>query len=173
MLIVVGEVVNSSAAPVYRVRVTGKFYNSNDQVLATQEAVAFLAQTEADQRNPFRLEVANASPDIMRYELNVHWDDISVVSFQNLAVLSQEVRENNGPEVAGDVKNDFTENLGSIIVAVTLYDEAGAIVDAYQGTPRATQLAPGDTSTYAIPITTDQSYATISVQSQGKRAIFF
>lgn len=164
---------NSIAAPVFRVRVIGTFYNASEQVVATQEVYAFLAQTSPDQRNPFRFQVDNLAGDITRYDLTVAWEEISVVTYQDIAVLSQEVRQNNGAEVVGQVQNDFEETLGSLIVVVALYDAAGGVVDVYQGTPQATQLAPGDTTDYAIPIAPDQPFTTFSVQVQGKRAIFF
>jgi hypothetical protein len=170
---VVGEVVNALGAPVFHVRVVGNFYNESGQLVATQETYGFLVQTSPDQRNPFRLTVENPANDISRYELAVSWEEISVVSYQDLTVLSQEVRENNGQEVAGEVQNDFTENLGSVVVAVALYDESGAVVDVYQGTPRATQLAPGEMTPYGVTISPDQPFVTAQVQAQGKRAIFF
>jgi hypothetical protein len=171
--VVVGEVVNNLGAAVFKVRITGAFFNSNGQVVATQEVAAYLVQTEADQRNPFKIQVENLASDIARYELSVAWDEVSVVGFQDIGVLSQEVRENNGKEVVGEVRNDFSENLGSVVVVVALYDAAGEVVDVYQGTPRATQMAPNEVSPYAIPIAPDQPFTSLSVQSQGKRAIFF
>jgi hypothetical protein len=170
---VVGEVVNNFGAPVFRVRVIGTFFNSVGQVVATQEVVAMLAQSDPDQRNPFKIQIANAPNDISRYELSVAWDDVSVVSYYNLSVLSQEVRDNNGQEVAGEVRNEFTENLGSVVVVITLYDDAGEVVDVYQGTPQATQLAPNETSPYAVRIAPVEPFDNVSVQAQGKRAIFF
>jgi hypothetical protein len=170
---VVGEVVNALGAPVFHVRIVGTFYNESGQMIATQESYGFLVQTSPDQRNPFRLTVENPANDISRYELAISWEEISVVSYQDLAVLSQEVRENNGQEVAGEVQNDFSENLGSVVIAVALYDESGAVVDVYQGTPRATQLAPGETTQYGVAISPDQPFVTSQVQAQGKRAIFF
>jgi hypothetical protein len=170
---VVGEVVNNTPGPVFRVRLTGTFYNASDQVIATQETYAYLAQTGPDQRNPFKFQVDNPANDISRYDLTVAWEDISVVTYQDLIILSQEVRQTNGPEVAGQVQNDFDENLGSIVVVVALYDGTGEVVDVYQGTPQATQLAPGDVSPYAVQLAPDQTFASFSVQAQGKRAIFF
>jgi hypothetical protein len=75
--------------------------------------------------------------------------------------------------VTGELQNDFDENLGSIVVVVALYDERGEVVDAYQSVPHATQLAPGETTSFAVPILTDEPFAGFSVQSQGRRAIFF
>lgn len=171
--VVVGEVVNGTAATVFGIRITGTFFNSNGQVVATQETVAYLAQTAPDQRNPFKIQLDGAPGDISRYELALAWEDVSVVTYQDLTVLSQEVRQNNGVEIAGDVRNDFAENLGSVVVVVALYDAAGTVVDVYQGTPNATQLAPNETSAYIIPVAGEVTFDSFSVQTQGKRAIFF
>lgn len=170
---VAGEVVNATAGAVFRVRVVGSFFNDSGQMLATQEAYGFLVQTEPEQRNPFRMRVDNLGGEITRYELAVHWEDISVVTFADLAVLSAEMRENNGDEVVGELQNDFNENLGSLVVVVTLYDDAGNVIDAYQSAPRATQLAPGETTSYEVLVTPDLPVATFTVQAQGRRAIFF
>lgn len=172
-LFVVGEIVNGSVGPIYRTRITATFFNNSDQVVATQEGSAYLAQTSPDQRNPFKLQVDNAPDDITRYELSLRWDDVSVVSYQDLTITSQELRQNEGPVIAGELRNDFTENLGSVVVVVTLYDAAGNVVDAYQSTPRATQLAPNEVSPYEVPVAADPPFTTFAVQSQGKRAIFF
>jgi hypothetical protein len=172
--VVVGEVVNALSAPVFGVRIQATFVNANGQEVARQEGVTFLAQTSPDQRNPFRIQVDNPTHDISSYQLQVQWDDISVVSFQDLTVLSQQLSETNGQqEVIGEVQNDFTENLGSVVLAVVLYDEAGQVVEAYQSTPQATQMAPNEVSPYAVPVTPDQPFKSFSVQAQGKRAIFF
>lgn len=170
---VVGEVVNATAGAVFRVRVVGSFFNDSGQMLATQEAYAFLVQTEPEQRNPFRIRVDNLGGEITRYELAVHWEDISVVTYADLAVLSAEMRENNGVEVVGELQNDFNENLGSLVVVVTLYDDGGNVIDAYQSAPRATQLAPGEMTSFAVLVTPDQPVASFIVQAQGRRAVFF
>jgi hypothetical protein len=172
-LIVVGEVVNGLSGAIFRVRVTATFYNVNDQVIATGEAYAALAQTDAEGRNPFKLTVDNRAGDISRYTLAVAWEELSAVSFQAITVASQEVRDSNGQAVFGYLRNDFNETLGSVVVTVALYDAAGQVVDVYQSTPRATQLAPGSSTEFLIPIQTDQPFTTVNVQAQGKRAVFF
>jgi hypothetical protein len=169
----VGEVVNGTTAPIYKIRITANFFNANQQVVATQETLAYLAQTSPDQRNPFKIQLDNAPTDITRYELSLSYDDTSVVTYQDLTIISQEMRKNDGQAVAGELRNDFSENLGSVVVVVALYDASGTVVDVYQGVPRATQLAPNDTSPYEVPVVGDQPFASFMVQSQGKRAIFF
>jgi hypothetical protein len=171
-LYVVGEVVNAIGAPVFKIRVTGTFYNNNNQVVATQETIAYLAQTEPDQRNPFKIQVDNPPGDISHYDLSVKWADVSVVSYQDLTVLSQDTRKDNGLEVFGEVRNDFSENLGSIVVVVSFYDAAGEVVDVYQGIPQSAQMAPNETSPYSIQIDGDLSFNSLKVQAQGKRAVF-
>lgn len=172
-LFVVGEVVNGTAGAVYRVRVTATFFNSNDQILATEEGLAYLAQTSPDQRNPFKLHLENAPSDITRYELSLSWDDVSVISYQDFTVISQELRQSDGPLIAGELRNDFNENLGSAVVVISLYDAGGNVVDVYQSTPRATQLAPSEVSPYEVPVSAEPPFTTFLVQAQGKRAIFF
>ncbi len=164
---------NGTTAPIYKVRITANFFNANEQVVATQESFGYLAQTSPDQRNPFKIQLDNAPTDITRYELSLTYDDVSVVTYQDLTIISQEMRKNEGTAIAGELRNDFTENLGSVVVVVALYDASGNVVDVYQGVPRASQLAPNDTSPYELPVVTDQPFTSFMVQAQGKRAIFF
>lgn len=168
-----GEVVNAMSAPVFRVTIAGTFFNDSGQMVASQESYAYLVQTSPDQRNPFRIQVSNPANDITRYDLALSWEEISVVTYHDLAVLRQEVKEDGQVEVTGELQNDFDENLGSVVVVVALYDERGEVVDVYQNVPAATQLAPGETTSFAVPITTSEPFATFSVQAQGRRAIFF
>jgi hypothetical protein len=170
---VVGEVVNATNAPIFRLTIAATFFNDSGQMVATQEGYGYLIQTEPDQRNPFRIQVSNPANDISRYDLALSWEEISVVTYQDLAILRQEVKEDGQVEVTGELQNDFDENLGSIVVVVALYDERGEVVDAYQSVPHATQLAPGETTSFAVPITTSEPFTSFSVQAQGRRAIFF
>jgi hypothetical protein len=170
---VVGEAVNATSAPIFRLTIAATFFNDSGQMVATQEGFGYLVQTSPDQRNPFRIQVSNPSNDISRYDLALSWEEISVVTYQDLAILRQEVTEDGRVEVTGELQNDFDENLGSVVVVVTLYDEQGEVVDVYQNVPAATQLAPGETTSFAIPITTNEPFTTFSVQAQGRRAIFF
>lgn len=172
--VVVGEVINATNAAIFHVRVVGTFYNASGQTVATQEGVAFLVQTSPDQRNPFKLQVPNPAQDIATYELSLSWEEISVVSYQDITILSQAMDESNGgASVMGELQNDFGENLGSVVVTVALYDEAGEVVDVYQGIPRASQLAPGEVTPYQIAVTPAVPVTSFQVQAQGKRAIFF
>jgi hypothetical protein len=170
---VVGEAVNATSAPIFRLTIAATFFNDSGQMVASQEGFGYLVQTSPDQRNSFRIQVSNPSNDISRYDLALSWEEISVVTYQDLAILRQEVTEDGRVEVTGELQNDFDENLGSVVVVVTLYDEQGEVVDVYQNVPAATQLAPGETTSFAVPILTDEPFATFSVQAQGRRAIFF
>jgi hypothetical protein len=170
---VVGEAVNATNAPIFRLTIVATFFNDSGQMVATQEGYGYLVQTSPDQRNPFRIQVSNPANDISRYDLALSWDEISVVTYQDLVILHPEVKEDGRVEITGEIQNDFDENLGSIVVVVALYDEQGEVLDVYQNVPHATQLAPGETTSFAVPITTGEPFAAFSVQSQGRRAIFF
>jgi hypothetical protein len=64
---VVGEVVNATNAPIFRLTIAATFFNDSGQMVATQEGYGYLIQTEPDQRNPFRIQVSNPANDISRY----------------------------------------------------------------------------------------------------------
>ena len=66
-LILVGEVVNEKAYPVYYVKVTARFYNANGDFLATEYTYTYLTKTEAGVVNPFKLYLTNPPATIPRF----------------------------------------------------------------------------------------------------------
>lgn len=170
----VGEVLNGAGAPVYHVRVIGTFYDAANNVVAATESAAILPMTEVELPNPFKLHLTNA-PAFNRYELNLVWDDFSIVTYYPLSVLSQEAEEDEEAEtlaVTGEIHNDGVTPVENIVLEVTFYDEDGQVVNVYAGAPDQSTLAPDQTSSYTIDVPNpDISFNSFWVQAQGALAL--
>jgi hypothetical protein len=170
-LFVVGEVVNATGQEVYNVKVIGTFFDGN-RIVGAQEGITFLPMTVPSQRNPFKLEIANAPSSVDRYELSLVWDDISIATFDRLSMLREElVEEENGARITGEIGNNSGLPMRDIRIALTLYDTEGAVVNTYRGTPAETTLEPGASTTYEIAIPAGVEFDSYLVQTQGMLAV--
>ena len=169
-----GEVINGASAPVYNVRVIGTFYDEANNVVAATEGAAILPMTEVELPNPFKLQLANA-PSFSRYELNLAWDDFSIITYYPLSVLSQETAEDKEAEtlkIVGEIHNDGVSPVENIVLEVTFYDADGQVVNIYTGAPDERMLAPDQTSAYTIDVPDPTiSFESFWVQAQGALAL--
>jgi len=169
----VGEVINGEHFPVFNVKVIGSFYDASGNLVGAQESVTELVQIEPELNSPFKLQVANSSGNISRYELTLVWDDISIVDYEELTILSQEARDEGQLEVFGELRNDGSVAVRDIVVVVTFYDSSGAVVDVYRGSVAQLTLGRGETTTYTIPVPRgDLNYDHFTVQAQGALQLF-
>lgn len=165
--------INGESFPVFNVKVIGSFYDSNGNLVAAQESVTDLVQIEPELSSPFKLEVTNGAANISRYELTLVWEDISIIDYEELTILSAETHEENGLEVVGELQNDGSVAVANIVVVVTFYDDTGTVVEVYQGTVSKPNLARGESSAYTIAIPNpDLEYDHFSVQAQGTLQLF-
>jgi len=150
------------------VKVTARFYNANGDFLATEYTYTYLTKTEAGAVNPFKLYLTNPPAGITRIDWEITYNLSSFLDYRPATIVSQQVRDNYGPEVDGDVRNDQVRELRSVVVAVTFYNGSGSVVYTASGYPSSLNLAPGATSTYKVS-TFQQglSYASYTVQAQG------
>lgn len=170
---VVGEVINGESFPVFNVKVIGSFYDSSGNLVAAQESMADLAQIEPELSSPVKLQVANSGGSISRYELTLVWDEISIVDYEELTILSQEVRTDSGLAVVGELRNDGSVTVKEIVTVVTFYDSAGQVVEVAQGTVSSSTLAPNATASYTIQVPNpDLAYDHFIVQAQGALQLF-
>lgn len=171
--VVVGEVVNGESFPVFNVKVIGSFYDSSGNLVAAQESMADLTQIEPELSSPVKLQVANSGGSISRYELTLVWDEISIVDYEELTILRQEVEQGDGLAVVGELRNDGSVTVKEIVTVVTFYDSAGQVVEVAQGTVSSSTLAPNATATYRIQIADpDLAYDHFTVQAQGALQLF-
>lgn len=168
-----GEVINGEHFPVFNVKVIGSFYDASGNLVGAQESVTELVQIEPELSSPFKLQVANSSGNISRYELTLVWDDVSIVDYEELTILSQETRDEGQLEIVGELRNDGSVAVRDIVVVVTFYDSSGAVVDVYRGSVAQPTLGRDETTTYTIPIPrSDLEYDHFTVQAQGALQLF-
>src|SRR5262249_4737517 len=134
----------------YSAYVVVKCYNSNGDFVAAQNDYTELTLIASGQRAPFRLTISNPPADIVRTELTVTARSESFSDYRPIAVVSHQVRNNNGPEVFGDVRNDQTASVRPPWIVVTFYDATGAVIGVDEDTAGESDLAPGATATYIV-----------------------
>ena len=171
ILYVVGEVVNDTSVPVYSVKVEGVFYDSAGGVVASRFTYSYLDRTAPSQRNPFKLSVYTGAETIDTFELALSWRESSILDYDDVTVLSQDVRDYYGVEVYGEVRNDHEREMRGVEVAVTFYDAAGEVVDVDRAYASTTTLAPGATSQYSVKtFDEDLTFDSLGVRAEGYAA---
>lgn len=171
--VVVGEVVNGENYPIYGAKVVGTFVDSSGNVVGAQEALTIFPKTEVEESNPFRLSVSDPGGQVASYELTLLWEEISIVEFLAVDVVSAELNDEEGLEVTGELHNGQGTDLTSIIVSITFYNESGEVVDVYDQFYGAQVLKPDESMPYSIEIAKpDLEYDTFRVQAQGNVNLF-
>lgn len=148
--VVVGEVTNPTASAKDYLRISATFYDSNDRTLASADGLALLTRVYAGQTAPFRVVLPDAPPSIARYTLAVYSQVTSSLAWRAPVVLARQTRENDGPEVFGEVRNDQPRTLRGVLVAVTFYDKSGQVVFVDSAGVLNPVLPAGATTTYKI-----------------------
>ncbi len=166
-LVVVGEAINGTSAPVYNLAIIATFYDAGNQLVGATESMAFLPQTIPTQRNPFRLQLANAPSSVSRYELTLRWDEVSLATFDRATITREEVNQTSGLLITGDLRNDHRRDLRNLVVVATLYDAGGAVVDVIPGSAGMNTLPPDGTTTFTIQSAQPVTFANHLVQIEG------
>lgn len=166
-LVVVGEVINGMTAPVYGVKIIATFHDAGGNLVGATEAAAYLPQMQPTQANPFRLNLANAPASIQSFELTLRWDEISFATYDRATIISEEVKQENGTEITGEIRNDHRSDLRNLVVVATFYDESGAVLDVVPGRSSIATLAPGNTATFSVQTRQAIPFATYLVQIEG------
>ena len=167
-LFVVGEAGNGSGYPVYNVTVIATFFDDAGQLVGATEAPAFLPQTAPMQNNPFKLRLANAPANVAAYELSLRWDDLTLMGYERVTVLGEELDTEDGIEVRGELRNDGPAAIANVMAVVTFYTETGDVADVYAANVASTGLAPGETTTYSLRVdAADLAFESFLVQTQG------
>jgi hypothetical protein len=166
-LFVVGEVINGSPAPVYGVTVIATFYDNSGKLVGATESAAFLPQTVPTQRNPFKLQLLNAPSNVNRYELTLRWNELTIGAYGRATITRDEVRQENGVEILGDIRNDHTSTLNHLMVVATFYDENGGVLDVIPGQASVANLPAGGTATFSVQSRQAIPYASYLVQVEG------
>lgn len=165
---VVGELLNTGDYFAYDARVTARFYDTNNKLIAVEHGSGLLSRIDPGLRIPFRILLSNAPATIDHYELSVDFASSTLLDYRRIAIASREVRDNYGIEVFGEVRNEQPLKINNIKVAVTFYDNSGKVVyvdEQYQGFG----LAPGGVRAYKVSTLRAVAFASYLVQSEGYR----
>lgn len=167
-MIVVGEAVNGSAAPVYGVKTIVTFFDGGNRLVGAQESTAYLPQTLPTQANPFKVRLVDAPSTVSHYEVNLTWGDLSVMSYDRATITREDVQQgDDGVSITGEVRNDHLMELRGLVVAVTLYDDSGTVVDVLTGATGVATLPPGESTTFEAHSTRPLTFASHLVQVEG------
>jgi hypothetical protein len=166
-LYVVGEVINGTSDPVFDVTVIATFHDASGNLIGATEGRAFLPKTQLTQANPFKLQLPNAPSGISDYHLTLRWNDISIVNYDRATITAEEVKQENGIEITGEIRNDHRTELRNLIVVATFYDESGMVIDVVRGQASADTLAPGSTGTFSVQTDNPIAYSSYLVQVEG------
>jgi hypothetical protein len=167
---VVGEILNTGGAPAFGVKVIGNFYDGEGKLVGAAQTLTSFSMTEPEVANPFKLRVENLASAVARYELDLTWEDVSLIEFRPLAVLDAVVGQD---EVTGQIRNDQESTLTSIVVAVTFYDEAGGVVEMADIFLGGQTLAPGASMPFTIPLPGGEgSFDHFRIEAQGNLNLF-
>jgi hypothetical protein len=168
-LVIVGEVINGSTSPVFGVTIIATFYDGAGNLVGATETPAFLPQTVRTQANPFKLNLSNAPATVQNYQLTLRWDEINVATFDRATITREEIRQENGIEIVGDIRNDHRSDLSNLVVVATFYDESGAVLDVIPGRASVATLPPDGTASFNVSVQTRQAipYDSYLVQVEG------
>jgi hypothetical protein len=111
--------------------------------------------------------LVNAPASVHRYELTLRWNEISIVTYGRATIINEEVHQENGLEITGEIRNDHRNDLRNIVVVATFYGEDGAVLDVVRGQAHVGNLPPGQTTTFNVRPAHMIPYATYLVQIEG------
>lgn len=126
---VIGELENTSATPVTKVKISFKGYAKEGKLLDTREGEAPVAFIDAKGKAPFKIAVDLR--DVSKFELIVNSTAADKMPDNTLKVLKSEMSEPKTGYVwvTGQVKNEGTAAVPSVEIITVLRDSAGAIVE--------------------------------------------
>lgn len=166
---IIGEVINELAHPVYYVEVAVIFRNAQGQEIGRTVGDAFLERLNPGQRSPFLLQIeqplGTASHDVQVTD----WDTTSEFLIEPLEVVSQQAYD-NAAEVFGEVRNPTPYDIVDGFAVVTLYDEAGKVLNVAYAFIHRWNLPSGEASLYKMIPNGGAPYAHYTVQAEGYAA---
>jgi hypothetical protein len=165
----VGELLNPTAAPVFFVELTARFFNADGQLIVEKSSNADLPRLGPGARGPFLIYLANPPASLASYTVAVSdGRESTTLDYRDAEVVSIETRDNFGLEVYGQLRNPNSRELRGVTVAVTFYDLAGNVVEVEDGFSSPLNIPAGATATYTLPtFERGLSFTRMQVQAQG------
>jgi len=159
-----GEVVNTTPYTVTNVLVRVTLFDAGGNALVAGEAFAaadvlFPSGRAPFDRAPFRILFLSPPPDFASHQVTILRGEFAGALVKDYIPLAIEQVEGvpSGPqfEVTGEVRNaDPERSAQDVVVMVTTYDEEGRVNGLRQQTLAAEGLAPGETASFRLLLTT-------------------
>jgi hypothetical protein len=155
--VVAGQVVNNAATALEFVRIEAQLYDADNRLLLSQDDFVSSDTLLPGEYAPFSLVFSDGLPaGTVRYDLHAsaRYADATVRTFygpQNFSVSSQADFDANGfLVVSGQVRNQGTATANLIKVIAVVFDADGRVIATDTTLVDFQQLAPGQTSTFAV-----------------------
>ncbi len=148
----VGEVYNNTSRTRGRVVVTARLYDAKGHLLATRSANTLLPYVPSHTRAPFSIGGSlPAGYDHVTFSVSA---PISSRSFVDPSRTTTTSAPDAGGHwvVAGSVRNQLTTRVGTLALAVTLYDSRGRVLDVARASVGTTILNPGHSTAFRATI---------------------
>ena len=167
-LIVVGEVINQDTANITFAKTFVSFYNEDDELVAVDWGYVWADILEPGAKSPFRIDLYDTREDIDHWTVWVEGDktDDPVQGDLSLENTDNAVDETNVVLFTGEVKNNGTETMTYIEVAVTVYDAEGQVITTEEIWLDG-DLAPDATMPFELEAETDEDADSFELYVQG------
>lgn len=154
---VMGQIVNNAAQALEFVQVQAVLFDTDGNALATQDDFVSSDLVLPGEYAPFSITFPNGlPPGTVRYELHAdaRYADFAarnVYGAENLALTSGASFNDAGfLVISGQVRNEGTQTAELVKVIVTVFDAGQRVIGTSTTLVDQEQLAPGDTSSYAV-----------------------
>jgi hypothetical protein len=168
------EITNTSSAPFMETRVVLTLRDAHGAVLDTESGLSPVDILLTGQKIPITIVVPQEPPGWSTFEVKATGNVASEVRLKaystELNVLhSKFVQDGTSFKVTGEVKNEGNEPVQFTRVVAGLYNESGALVGTRDGYAALSELAPGETSPFALTgIVVTQKPASVKVWTSAR-----
>ena len=148
----VGEVYNNTSRTMGRIVVTARLYDARGHLLATRSANTLLTYAPSHTRDPFSISGSlPAGYDHVTFTVSAPTTSRSFVDPSRPTTTSAPDAGGHWV-VAGNLKNQLTYKVGTLALAVTLYDSRGRVLDVTRAKVGTTILSPGHSTAFTATI---------------------
>ena len=145
----IGIIRNQSTSNVRFVQLTVNYYNTQDQLVATETTYSELEIIAPGEASPFRFLFIDFPDDADEFELVYEWDRTDEQPIRGLTVNQVSLdKDRFSTNLIGEVTNTSALNLEFVEAIYSCRNSAGELVDAGSNYVEADVLAPGTSSTF-------------------------
>jgi hypothetical protein len=167
-LVILGEVANLDQAPAGSVKVFAALYDENETLVDVGWTHIWAEVLAPGARSPFGIELIDPAPGIERWQVWVQGTKHAAPAQGSLTLVDTDntLSDSRVATFTGRVRNDGSETMTRIEVAVTIYDAEGQIVaagwDWLDG-----DLAPETSTPFAFEVETNERADSFALYVQG------